>query len=77
MNNEPKKLGVLATYHLICEMKGANLFIMKVRPFSTQKLRRHRNKAARMEDFELKNMPIEAYIDIALTLASGLERYEP
>jgi hypothetical protein len=41
------------------------------------KLRKLRNQAAHMEDFELKNMPIEAYIDIALTLANSLENYEP
>ncbi|RBP78264.1 hypothetical protein EBI01_18430 [Marinomonas rhizomae] len=40
-------------------------------------LRKLRNQAAHMEDFELKNMPIEAYIDIALTLANSLENYEP
>lgn len=40
-------------------------------------LRKLRNQAAHMEDFELKNMPIEAYVDIALTLANSLENYEP
>jgi hypothetical protein len=40
-------------------------------------LRQLRNQAAHMEDFELKNMPIAAYIDIALTLANNLENYEP
>ena len=40
-------------------------------------LRKLRNQAAHMEDFELKHMPIEAYIDIALTLANSLENYEP
>lgn len=40
-------------------------------------LRQLRNKAAHMEDFELQNMPIEAYIDIALTLADYLDNYKP
>ncbi|WP_053426024.1 hypothetical protein [Rheinheimera sp. KL1] len=40
-------------------------------------LRRLRNKAAHMEDFSLHGTPIEAYIDIALTIANGLASYEP
>ncbi len=40
-------------------------------------LRKLRNQAAHMEEFELKNMPIEAYIDIALTLANNIESYNP
>lgn len=40
-------------------------------------LRQLRNQAAHMEDFELKNMHIGAYIDIALTLANNLENYHP
>lgn len=40
-------------------------------------LRILRNKAAHDEQFSLHGMPIEAYIDIALTIASLLERYEP
>ena len=36
-------------------------------------LRRLRNQAAHMEDFDLQGMHIEAYIDIALTLANNLE----
>jgi hypothetical protein len=42
-----------------------------------RELRILRNKAAHMEDFNLHGMPIEAYIDIALTLANQLEQYEP
>ena len=40
-------------------------------------LRQLRNQAAHMEDFELKNMHIGAYVDIALTLANNLESYQP
>lgn len=36
-------------------------------------LRKLRNQAAHLEDFDLKSMPIPAYIDIALTLANNLE----
>ncbi len=42
-----------------------------------RELRMLRNKAAHMDDFNLHGMPIEAYIDIALTLANQLEQYEP
>lgn len=41
-----------------------------------RELRMLRNKAAHMEDFNLHGMPIEAYLDIALTLANQLEQYE-
>lgn len=40
-------------------------------------LRKLRNKAAHMEDFNLHGTPIEAYIDIALTMANNLSSYEP
>lgn len=37
-------------------------------------LRKLRNEAAHAEEFEVSGMPIEAYIDIALSLAARLER---
>lgn len=40
-------------------------------------LRMLRNNAAHNEDFSLHGMPIEAYVDIALTIAGALDRYEP
>ncbi|MCM2681112.1 hypothetical protein [Echinimonas agarilytica] len=43
----------------------------------TRELRMLRNKAAHMEDFNLHGMPIEAYIDISLSIANQLEQYEP
>tara|TARA_R110002073_G_scaffold209940_4_gene370475 strand:+ start:187 stop:750 length:564 start_codon:yes stop_codon:yes gene_type:complete len=42
-----------------------------------QELRRLRNMAAHTEDFNLHGMPIESYIDIALTMANELASYEP
>jgi len=39
-------------------------------------LRRLRNQAAHMEDFDLQGMHIAAYIDIALTLANNLENIQ-
>lgn len=51
--------------------------ISKNQAHQFNELRKLRNQAAHMEDFELKNMPVEAYIDIALTLANSLENYEP
>ena len=38
------------------------------------KLRMLRNEAAHAHDFEVSGMPIEAYIDIALSLAARLDR---
>lgn len=40
-------------------------------------LRRLRNKAAHMEDFNLQGKPVEDYIDIALGVANKLASYEP
>ncbi len=40
-------------------------------------LRTLRNKAAHAPEFKLHGMPIEGYIDIALSLANSLESYEP
>jgi len=37
-------------------------------------LRRLRNKAAHDDDFSLSGMPTEAYIDIALTIVSKLDK---
>lgn len=42
-----------------------------------RELRMLRNKAAHNEDFNLHGMPIEAYIDIALSLANYLEQINP
>jgi hypothetical protein len=36
-----------------------------------------RNQAAHMEDFEMENMLIEVYIELALTLANEIENYVP
>ncbi|QIB65732.1 hypothetical protein [Kineobactrum salinum] len=40
-----------------------------------RELRRLRNMAAHHEDFDLEGRPIEAYIDIALTMVSRLDAY--
>lgn len=40
-------------------------------------LRRLRNEAAHTEEFDVKGMPVEAYIDIALSMASRLEAEHP
>lgn len=37
-------------------------------------LRRLRNEAAHAEDFDIRGMPVEAYVDIALSLAARIER---
>ena len=42
-----------------------------------RELRNLRNMAAHNADFGLTGMPIEAYIDIALTIANWLNRYTP
>ena len=42
-----------------------------------RKLKKLRNKAAHMEDFDLKDMPITAYIDTALSMARKLEAQVP
>jgi len=56
-------------------LQGKVLDKMQLHQFN--ELRKLRNQAAHMEEIELKNMPIEAYIDIALTLANSLENYIP
>lgn len=40
-------------------------------------LRRLRNEAAHAEKFDVRGMPVEAYIDISLSLASRLEAENP
>jgi len=40
-------------------------------------LRKLRNEAAHTEDFDVRGMPVEAYIDIALSLAARLEGDNP
>ena len=56
-------------------LQGKVLSKMQLHQFN--ELRKLRNQAVHMEEFELKNMPIKAYIDIALTLANNLESYNP
>ena len=51
--------------------------LSKINVYHFNELRKLRNQAAHMEDFEMKNMQIEAYIDVALTLANQLENYIP
>ena len=50
-----------------------NNLLNKNQYYQLQKLRDLRNKASHLEDFELEDMPIEAYIDIALTLSNYLD----
>ena len=40
-------------------------------------LRKLRNKAAHSDEFDLRGTPIEAYIDIAVSMARRLDAYEP
>ena len=40
-------------------------------------LRRLRNTAAHADEFDLRGMPIETYLDIALSLARRLDQHEP
>lgn len=40
-------------------------------------LRKLRNEAAHTEDFDVRGMPVESYIDIALSLAARLEGGDP
>ena len=49
----------------------------KMNIYQFAELRQLRNQAAHMEDFDMKNMKIEAYIDVALTLANEIESYVP
>jgi len=56
------------------EILKENNIITKEQYYQLQKLRALRNQASHLEDFELKDMPIEAYIDIALTLANSIEK---
>lgn len=42
-----------------------------------EQLRRLRNMAAHDDDFDLQGHPIEAYLDIALSMAWKLESYDP
>ncbi|MDC8802221.1 hypothetical protein PRZ61_01990 [Halomonas pacifica] len=45
--------------------------------YQLDQLRKLRNEAAHAEEFEVRGMPVEAYIDIALSLASRLEAENP
>ena len=70
---ESKKIFNPMQIHKMLEGKVLN----KKQLHQLNELRQLRNQAAHMEEFELKNMPIEAYIDIALTLANNIENYNP
>ncbi len=67
--------GVLSPLHMQKMLQGKVLSKSEWRQFD--ELRRLRNTAAHAEEFDLKGMPIEAYLDIALTMARRIERYEP
>lgn len=45
--------------------------------YQFNQLRKLRNEAAHTEDFSVRGMPLEAYIDIALSLAARLDEVEP
>jgi uncharacterized protein YutE (UPF0331/DUF86 family) len=57
--------------HLQKMLKGEVLSKNEFRQFD--QLRKLRNEAAHDEEFDVRGMPIEAYIDIALSMASRLE----
>lgn len=52
-------------------LKGKILTPQQYHQFN--QLRELRNEAAHIEDFDIKGMPVEAYIDIALSLTASLE----
>lgn len=45
--------------------------------YQFNQLRKLRNEAAHAEEFDIRGMPVEAYIDIALSLAARLEAEYP
>ena len=45
--------------------------------YQFNQLRKLRNEAAHAEEFDIRGMPIEAYIDVALSLAARLEAEYP
>lgn len=61
--------------HLQKLLKGEVLAKNEFHQFD--QLRRLRNEAAHTEEFDVKGMPVEAYIDIALSMASRLEAEHP
>ena len=61
--------------HLQKLLKGEVLTKNEFHQFD--QLRRLRNEAAHTEEFGVKGMPVEAYIDIALSMASRLEAENP
>ncbi len=61
--------------HLQKLLKGEVLTKNEFHQFD--QLRRLRNEAAHAEEFGVKGMPVEAYIDIALSMASRLEAENP
>lgn len=72
---ELKDKGAISPIKLLKLLRGKVLDEQSCRQLN--ELRMLRNKAAHDEEFSLHGMPIEAYVDVALTIASHLERYEP
>ncbi|CAE6506846.1 conserved hypothetical protein [Nitrosomonas nitrosa] len=72
---ELKEKGAIPPIQLLKLLRGKVLDEHSYRQLN--ELRMLRNKAAHDEEFFLHGMPIEAYVDIALTMARLLDRYEP
>lgn len=67
--------GIRQPYQLLNMLRGEALTPQQFHEF--KELRKLRNSAAHETDFELRGMPIEAYIDIAITLARRLDEQKP
>lgn len=72
---ELKEKGAMPQIQLLKLLRGRVLDDQSYRQLN--ELRMLRNKAAHDEEFSLHGMPIEAYVDIALTIANHLESYKP
>lgn len=70
-----REKGAMPPFQLLKLLRGKVLDEHSYRQFN--ELRMLRNKAAHDVDFSLHGMPIAAYVDIALSLANSLDRYEP
>lgn len=67
--------GIRKPYELLKMLRGEVLTPQQYHEFN--ELKKLRNSAAHSDDFDLRGMPIEAYIDIAMTLARRLDEYKP
>ncbi len=77
MNAKPDLQGIISLNPNVLQKLLSKDVLSSSQMNQLNQLRKLRNQAAHMEDFELRDMPIEAYIDIALSLSNYLENYNP